>query len=221
MMDFRSVSWLFADPDWDGPIEPDPDYDPNRPVKPKPPINPPPGPGPIIDPPPIQPKPYVDANGCEVHIINKTVSIYDANGKLLRQESIIDYTKTNIRGEYASLDRFIAYWNAIQKKAEVSSLLRERGIDLQALKEDQDMADVDDFDFICHVAYDKKPLTRKERAEGVKKQDFFTKYSGVAKEILEVLLDKYMNLGIYQIESMKILSLDPLKNYGTPAKIVG
>ena len=87
------------------------------------------------------------------------------------------------------------------------------------------MADVDDFDCICHVAYDKKPLTRKERAEGVKKQDFFTKYSGVAKEILEVLLDKYMNLGIYlgiyQIESMKILSLDPLKNYGTPAKIVG
>lgn len=221
VMDFRSVSRLFADPDWDGPIEPDPDYDPNKPVKPKPPIDLPPGPGPIVDPPPVQPKPYVDADGCEVHIINKTVSIYDANGKLLRQESIIDYTKTNIRGEYASLDRFIAYWNAIQKKAAVSSLLRERGIDLQALKEDQNMADVDDFDFICHVAYDKKPLTRKERAEGVKKQDFFTKYSGVAKEILEVLLDKYMNLGIYQIESMKILSLDPLKKYGTPAKIVG
>lgn len=221
VMDFRGVSRLFADPDWDGPIEPDPDYDPNRPVKPKPPIDPPPGPGPLIDPPPLQPKPYVDANGCEVHIINKTVSIYDANGKLLRQENIIDYTKTNIRGEYASLDRFIDYWNAIQKKAAVSSLLRERGIDLQALKEDQNMADVDDFDFICHVAYDKKPLTRKERAEGVKKQDFFTKYSGAAKEVLEVLLDKYMNLDIYQIESMKILSLDPLKKYGTPAKIVG
>lgn len=221
VMDFRSVSRLFADPDWDGPIEPDPDYDPSRPPKKPgdPPVTPPPGPP--VDPPPFQPKPYVDANGCEVHIINKTVSIYDTNGKLLRQESIIDYTKTNIRGEYASLDRFIAYWNAIQKKAEVSSLLRERGIDLQALKEDQNMADVDDFDFICHVAYDKKPLTRKERAEGVKKQDFFTKYSGVAKEILEVLLDKYMNLGIYQIESMKILSLDPLKKYGTPAKIVG
>jgi len=219
VMDFRGVSRLFADPDWDGPIEPDPDYNPDQPVNPKPPVDPPIDPP--IDPPPMQPKPFVDANGCEVHIINKTVSIYDANGKLLRQESIIDYTKTNIRGEYASLDRFIAYWNAIQKKAEVSSLLRERGIDLQALKEDQNMGDVDDFDFICHVAYDKKPLTRKERAEGVKKQDFFTKYSGVAKEILEVLLDKYMNLGIYQIESMKILSLDPLKKYGTPAKIVG
>ena len=220
VMDFRGVSRLFADPDWDGPLEPDPDYDPNRPPrKPEdPPVTPHPGP---VDPPPLQPTPYVDANGCAVHIINKTVSIYDANGKLLRQESIIDYTKTNIRGEYASLDRFIAYWNAIQKKAAVSSLLRERGIDLQALKEDQNMIDVDDFDFICHVAYDKKPLTRKERAEGVKKQDFFNKYSGAAKEVLEVLLDKYMNLGIDQIESMKILSLDPLKKYGTPAKIVG
>ena len=221
VMDFRGVSRLFADPDWDGPIEPDPDYDPNRPGKPKLPIDPPPGPGPIVDPPPTQPKPYVDANGCEVHIINKMVSIYDANGKLLRQESIIDYTKTNIRGEYASLDRFIAYWNAIQKKAAVSALLRERGIDLQALKEDQNMSDVDDFDFICHVAYDKKPLTRKERAEGVKKQDFFTKYSGAAKEVLEILLEKYMNLGIDQIESMKILSLDPLKRFGSPTKIVG
>lgn len=221
VMDFRGVSRLFADPDWDGPIEPDPDYDPNRPGKPKLPIDPPPGPGPIVDPPPTQPKPYVDANGCEVHIINKMVSIYDANGKLLRQESIIDYTKTNIRGEYASLDRFIAYWNTIQKKAAVSALLRERGIDLQALKEDQNMSDVDDFDFICHVAYDKKPLTRKERAEGVKKQDFFTKYSGAAKEVLEILLEKYMNLGIDQIESMKILSLDPLKRFGSPTKIVG
>ena len=175
VMDFRGVSRLFADPDWDGPIEQDPDYDPNRHVGPKPPIDQPPGSDPDDDPPAMQPKPYVDANGCEVHIINKTVSIYDSNGKLLRQESIIDYTKTNIRGEYASLERFIAYWNAIQKKAELDSLLRERGIDLKALKEDQNMSDVDDFDFICHVAYDKKPLTRKERAEGVKKQDFFSK----------------------------------------------
>ena len=217
VMDFRGVSRLFADPDWDGPIEPDPDYDPKRP--PKKPTDPPvipPGP---IDPPPLQPKPYVDADGCEVHIINKTVSVYDANGKLLRQESIIDYTKTNIRGEYASLDRFIAYWKGIQKKAAVSSLLRERGIDLQALKEDQNMADVDDFDFICHVAYDKKPLTRRERANNVKKRDFLSKYNGVAREILEALLDKYMNLGIYEIEKAEILKLDPFLKYGKPAKI--
>lgn len=217
VMDFRGVSRLFADPDWDGPIEPDEDFDPNyvpggtapRPVYPPP-----------VDPPGQEPKPYVDVDGCEVRIINKTVSVYDANGKLLRQESIIDYTKTNIRGEYASLDRFIAYWNAIQKKDAITAVLRERGIDLQALKEDQGMTDVDDFDFICHVAYDKKPLTRRERAESVKKQDFFSRYSGAAKEVLEVLLDKYMNLGIYQIEDLKVLSLDPLKKYGTPSKIV-
>ncbi len=216
VMDFRGVSRLFADPDWDGPIEPDENFDPNyvpggtvpRPVYPP------------VDPPGQEPKPYVDVDGCEVRIINKTVSVYDANGKLLRQESIIDYTKTNIRGEYASLDRFIAYWNAIQKKEAITSVLRERGIDLQALKEDQGMTDVDDFDFICHVAYDKKPLTRRERAESVKRQDFFSRYSGAAKEVLEVLLDKYMNLGIYQIEDLKVLSLDPLKKYGTPSKIV-
>lgn len=218
VMDFRGVSRLFADPDWDGPIEPDEDFDPNyvpngtvpRPDYP-----------PIVDPPGQEPKPYVDVDGCEVRIINKTVSVYDANGRLLRQENIIDYTKTNILGEYASLDRFIAYWNGIQKKEAISSLLRERGIDLQALKEDQGMTDVDDYDFICHVAYDKKPLTRKERAEGVKKQDFFSKYSGAAKEVLEILLDKYMNLGIYQVEDLKVLSLDPLRRFGTPSKIVG
>ena len=216
VMDFRGVSRLFADPDWDGPIEPDDNYDSNyvpggtvpRPVYPP------------VDLPGQEPKPYVDVDGCEVRIINKTVSVYDTNGKLLRQESIIDYTKTNIRGEYASLDRFIAYWNAIQKKDAITAVLRERGIDLQALKEDQGMTDVDDFDFICHVAYDKKPLTRRERAESVKKQDFFSRYSGAAKEVLEVLLDKYMNLGIYQIEDLKVLSLDPLKKYGTPSKIV-
>ena len=217
VMDFRGVSRLFADPDWDGPIEPDEDFAPNyepRGTVPRP-VYPPP-----VDPPGQEPKPYVDVDGCEVRIINKTVSVYDANGKLLRQESIIDYTKTNIRGEYASLDRFIAYWNAIQKKDAITAVLRERGIDLQALKEDQGMIDVDDFDFICHVAYDKKPLTRRERAESVKKQDFFSRYSGAAKEVLEVLLDKYMNLGIYQIEDLKVLSLDPLKKYGTPSKIV-
>ena len=217
VMDFRGVSRLFADPDWDGPIEPDEDYDPNhmsgrtgtRPVNPL-----------AIDPLEQKPTPYVDVNGCEVHIVNKTVSVYDANGKLLRQESIIDYTKTNIRGEYASLDRFISYWNRIQKKAAISSLLRERGIDLQTLKEDQGMADVDDYDFIIHVAYDQKPLTRKERAEGVKKHDFFSKYSGTAREVLEMLLDRYMNLGIYQIEDLNVLKLDPMKKYGSPAKIV-
>lgn len=103
-----------------------------------------------------------------MQIIHKTVSIYDANGKLLRQESIVDYTKENIRGEYASLDNFIRQWSAQDKKEQIRDLLRERGIDLELLKADQKMSDVDDFDFICHVAFDKKPLTRRERASNVK-----------------------------------------------------
>ena len=82
------------------------------------------------------------------------------------------------------------------------------------------MEDVDDFDFICHVAFDKKPLTRRERANNVKKRDFLSKYSGSAKEVLETLLDKYMNAGIYEIENTEILKLDPLKRFGAPSKIV-
>ena len=83
------------------------------------------------------------------------------------------------------------------------------------------MEEVDDFDFICHVAYDKKPLTRKERANNVKKRDFLSKYSGVAREVLEALLDKYMNSDIYEIEKTEILRLDPFMRLGKPAKIAG
>lgn len=216
VMDFRGVARLFADPDWDGPIVIDPGFDPNPPTP-----GPGPGPGPGPDPqPPTTPKPYVDANGCRVSVINKTVSVYDANGKLLRQESIIDYTKTNILGTYASLDNFIQQWTAEEKKEKIQALFRERGIDLDALKADQGMSDVDDFDFICHVAFDKRPLTRKERANNVKKRDFLSKYSGSAKEVLVALLEKYMNTGIYEIESTEILKLDPLKKFGAPSKIV-
>ena len=87
------------------------------------------------------------------------------------------------------------------------------------MKADQGMSDVDDFDFICHVAFDKKPLTRRERAEGVKKRDFLSKYSGVAREVLEALLDKYMNTGIYEIEKTDVLKLDPFMKIGKPSKI--
>lgn len=156
-----------------------------------------------------------------MQIIHKTVSVYNTNGKLLRQESIVDYTKENIQGEYASLDNFIRQWSTHEKKEEIRDLLHDRGIDLELLKADQNMSDVDDFDFICHVAFDKKPLTRKERANNVKKRDFFSKYSGVAREVLEALLDKYMNTGIYEIEKTEILKLDPFFKLGKPAKIAG
>ena len=216
VMDFRNVSRLFADPDWDGPIEMDEDFNPKSGSErnTKPPVGP--GPDPID---PKQPKPIVNRDGCQVKIVYKTVSVYDANGKLLRQESIIDYTKENILGAYASLDNFIRKWSAEEKKEKIRGLLREQGIDLETLKEDQGMSDVDDFDFICHIAFDKKPLTRKERAENVKKRDFLNKYSGAAREVLEALLDKYMNTGIYEIEKTEILKLDPFMRMGKPQKI--
>lgn len=221
VMDFRNVTRLFADPDWDGPIEINEGFVPG--AKPADPKEPPEKDGKDDLSPSPEPKrkPIVDKNGCRVQIIHKTVSVYDANGKLLRQESIVDYTKENIRGEYASLDNFIRQWSAHDKKEQIRDMLHDRGIDLELLKADQNMSEVDDFDFICHVAFDKKPLTRKERASNVKKRDFFSKYSGVARQVLEALLDKYMNTGIYEIEKTEILKLDPFLKLGKPAKIAG
>ena len=216
VMDFRNVTRLFADPEWDGPIEQADDYGTGGGKKGE---NPGEQPGGDFPPEMPPPKPVVDANGCRVDVIGKTVSIYDANGKLLRQENIIDYTKSNILGAYASLEKFIREWSAEEKKAAIREALRDKGIDLEAIKADQDMADVDDFDFICHVAYDQKPLTRRERANNVKKRDFLSRYSGAARDVLEALLDKYMNTGIYEIEKTEILKLDPFTRYGKPAKI--
>lgn len=219
VMDIRGVTALFADPDWDGPIEIDEDYGREKrgPCPPGPKPNPDPDP---VDPPyPPEEKPIVDENGCRVRIINKTVSVYDTNGKLLRQESIVDYTKTNIIGTYASLDNFIRQWTSEEKKKKIQELLASKGIDLEALKADQHMSDVDDFDFICHVAFDKKPLTRKERANNVKKRDFLSKYSGVAREILEALLDQYMNVGIYELEHEAILTTPQFAKFGKIQRI--
>ena len=232
LMDFRNITRLFADPDWDGPVEVDPNYPPQpQPV-------PPPQPCPVCGKTPCEcpcpvcgkypcecgstpnfPKPIVDKDGCTVEVINKVVSVYDANGKLLRTESITDYTRKNINDTYANLDDFIRRWNKAEKKAEITELLRESGIDLQELKHDRNMDDVDDFDFICHIAYGKKPLTRRERAENVKKRDIFNKYGAEARKVLEALLDKYANDGITQLENRTVLRLDPFRQMGSPANI--
>ena len=217
IMDFRNITRLFADPDWDGPIEVDEQYGTILPKE-----------YPVGEEAPTtmagedtknNPKPVVDKYGCKVLVINKTVSVYDVDGKLLRIESITDYTKKNINDTYANLDDFIRHWNAAEKKAEISDLLRESGIDLQALKEEQDMADVDDFDFICHIAYGKKPLTRRERAENVKKRDLFHKYGPQAQKVLEALLDKYANEGIKELENKSVLKNDPFRQMGSPSSI--
>lgn len=215
IMDFRNITRLFADPDWDGPLEVDKGYIPDR-VKPTPQPKDDGGEGGDTA---HEERPIVDRNGCEVRIINKVVSVYDSNGKLLHTESITDYTKKNIKDTYSSLDDFVMRWNAAERKGEIAEMMRESGIDLQALKEDQGMGDVDDFDFICHIAYGKKALTRKERAENVKKRDIFHKYGPQALKVLEALLDKYMNEGISQLENRKVLTLDPFRQMGSPASI--
>ena len=216
VMDFRNITSMFTDPEWDGPIEPDEDYKPNgegggnKPPKKKEPTDP-------IDP---KIKPIVDKNGCRVEIIHKKVSIYDPNGKLLITESIVDYTKHNILDEYATLDLFIEEWRKDPNKNKIRTLLLEHGVDIEQLKKEQNMEEVDDFDFVCHIAFNCKPLTRKERAENVKKQDFFSKYSGPAKEVLELLLEKYKNKGISEVVNLEVLRLDPLMKLGKPSKIV-
>lgn len=219
IMDFRNITRLFADPDWDGPIEVDESYSKQKP-KPYPEYKD--DPTIIHEPypkPRPNPKPIVDKDGCRVEVINKVVSVYDANGKLLRTESITDYTRKNINDTYVNLDDFINHWNAAEKKAEITDLMRESGIDLQALKIERNMENVDDFDFICHIAYGKKPLTRKERAENVKKRDVFNRYGAEARKVLEALLDKYANDGISQLENRMVLKLDPFRQMGSPANI--
>ena len=145
--------------------------------------------------------------------------MYDVDGKLLKQENIIDYTKENICGEYASLEQFIKTWTTSEKKEKIQELFRSKGIDLDELKEEMGLFDVDDFDFICHIAYDKKPLTRKECVENVKKRDIFSKYGGAAGEVLKALLDRYADIGIYEIEDLNVLALEPFSQYGRPSRI--
>lgn len=214
IMDFRGVTRLFADPDWDGPIEQDDEFyhidtkEADGKVV-------------VLPPPPVEDKHkyVVDSRGCKVTISQRMVAVYDTDGKLLRQESIIDYTKANIYGEFSSLDNFIQQWSAEEKKVKIQELFHDRGIDLEQIKANEGMTEVDDFDFICHIAFDKKPLTRRERAENVKKRNVFAKYGGEARAVLEALLEKYADSGIYEIEDIDILKLDPFIKFGKPARI--
>lgn len=214
IMDFRGVSRLFADPDWDGPVEQDEAF---HHVE----LPLPPGGTPISPLPPHDPKHkyIVDSRGCRVEILQKAVAVYDTDGKLLRQESIIDYTKSNIFSEFASLENFISQWSAEERKDKILKLFQERGIDLDQIKHDEGMTEVDDFDFICHIAFDQKPLTRQERAQNVKKRNVFAKYGDDARAVLEALLEKYTSDGIYEIEDLDILKLEPFVKFGRPAKI--
>lgn len=157
-------------------------------------------------------------NDVPVSIINERVQYLDADGKLIT-ESLVDYTRKNIRKEYATLDEFLQRWNSAQKKTAIVEELEQKGIFFEELREEISK-DLDPFDLICHIAFDMPPLTRKERANNVKKRGYFGKYNQVAKQVLEALLDKYADEGLANLESMEILKVPDVARFGTPVEIL-
>lgn len=157
-------------------------------------------------------------NDVEVRVINDRVQYYGVDGKLIT-ESLIDYTKKNIKKEFSSLDEFLRKWSESDKKEELRLHLEEEGIFLEDL-EDEVGKNMDTFDLICHIAFDMPALTRKERANNVKKRNYFAKYGDSARVVLEKLLDKYSNEGIENIEDIKVLKLPDFKEFGSQLEIV-
>ena len=156
--------------------------------------------------------------GVDVSILNVRVQHLDGNGKLIT-ESLRDYTRKGLLKEFRSLDEFLARWNQSDKKAALIAELEGNDIILENLR-DEVKKEFDLFDMICHVAWDMPALTRQERAEQVKKRNYFTKYGEKARQVLAALLEKYASEGIENIEDMHVLTLDPIKRIGTPAEIV-
>lgn len=217
VMDFKNATELFKDPDFDGdPVviyEPGPDDDP---VPPDP--DPDPEDGVVKEDSPEYGSKKIHVSGVEVNILSQTVEYRGEDGRMIT-ESYRDYSRKHIRNEYASLDDFITKWNSTRKKEAIVKELEEYGIELPKLA-DEVGQDYGDFDLICHIAYDAPPLTRKERADNVKKRDYFTKYGEQARAVLEALLDKYADEGVLTIESPKVLKLTPFDQMGTPVEII-
>lgn len=160
----------------------------------------------------------VTVNGVEVTLIKERVQYMGDDGKIIT-ESLRDYTRKSIRTAYASLDSFLTTWNQTDKKRAIVEELERQGVIFAALNEEIGSA-FDPFDLICHVAYEQKPLTRKERAENVKKRDYFTKYGDLARQVLAALLDKYADDGMLDLENPEIIRLDPLSKLGSPMEII-
>jgi len=154
-----------------------------------------------------------------VKVLSERVQYVDKDGKLIT-ESLIDYTKKNILEQYSRLDDFLRTWTEAERKQAIIDELQDDGVLLEAVRQELEKTELDDFDLICHIAYDKAPLTKKERAENVKKRHYLYKYSDVAKEVIEALLDKYANDGIKEIEDTKVLQLKEFQKIGSPMKIV-
>ena len=231
IMDFRNATDNFADPDFDGdPVQiyvakddddivpPDPSEDDDghvsyEDIEPETPdVTFPTGVGEGQP-----PKKYV-VNDVAFTIAVEQIQYMDANGDLIT-ESLRDYTRNKVTSEFSSLDKFLQNWTSADKKSMVIQQLEDQGVFFEALSELVGR-DYDAFDLVCHVAYGQKPLTRKERANNVKKRDVFTKYGEQARAVLSALLDKYTNQGLAAIEKLDVLKVDPLDEFGTPIEIV-
>ncbi len=233
IIDFRNVTKLFADKDFDGdPVkikETDGDI-PTEETEDPPTENIPQDEVPKGDEQEVPPDVTFDldddtpkrvkyyVNDVPVSIINERVQYLDADGKLIT-ESLVDYTRKNIRKEYATLNEFLQRWNSAQKKSAIVEELEQKGIFFDELREEISK-DLDPFDLICHIAFDMPPLTRKERANNVKKRGYFGKYNEIAKQVLETLLDKYADEGLSNLESMEVLKVPDIARFGTPVEIL-
>jgi type I restriction enzyme R subunit len=154
----------------------------------------------------------------EVQVATERVQYLDADGKLIT-ESLKDFTRKTLRKTYTSLNAFLNAWNAAERKQVLIDELSTQGIFLDELAE-QVGRDYDAFDLVCHVAFDQPPLTRRERAERVRKRHVFAKYGAKARAVLQALLQKYADTGLRSVESLDILKVEPLTSFGTPVEIV-
>jgi len=240
ILDFKKATELFADPDFDG--DPVQIYEPKEGESPVPPDQPDIN-GSDQDKPNVVDYPrvgdpgwgdtgepgqgergirrYVVAN-VEVKVVAERVQYFDANGKLIT-ESLKDYTRKILAQEYASLDDFLRKWTQAEKKQAIINELAEQGVFFDALAEEvakQSGKTLGSFDLLCHVAWDQPPLTRKERADQVKKRNYFSKYSEKAQLVLQALLDKYADEGIAAIEEPQVLTIAPFSQLGTPVELL-
>ena len=206
ILDFRNNSRNFADPDFMG--EPDGDEY----VGPKDPI---PREKPIES---VVKKPKPKIKDVKVQKVFEQYQCFDSEGNLIT-ENIIDYSHDKLLEDFPNLETFLNKWNSSMKKQAIIDELYEHGIFLDVLREISGKEDMDDFDLICHIAFDKKPLTRQERANNVRKRDYLSKYEGVARKVLEGLLDKYASSGIVNLEDTNILYNEPFRQYGEPRNI--
>ena len=234
ILDFKRATELFADKDFDG--EPVQVYEPQpgEPMAPPPPVDWPPtaqpgGAGPDAWPPTTAgpgeggagtdaPRKYTLGNNVTVAVARERVQYLNADGKLIT-ESLRDYTRINLLKKYDSLDQFLQTWQQADRKAALLAELESEGVLLDALAAEVGK-DLDPFDLLLHVAYDQPPLTRRERAQRVKKRNVFTQYGPVARKVLDALLDKYADEGIATIESNEVFKLQPFTDLGSPVELV-